>query len=370
MLRRTVHLASCSLGARSVELDDAMAQMLADMAAAGAPWPEFERQVDEARSRFAALIGAGRDQVAVVPNASVGAFQVASTRDRRARPRIVTSTSEFPSVAHVFLAQRADGAEVVHAADSLESYAELIDNTTGLVSAPLIGYQDSARLPVAEIAQAAHACGAEIVVDAYQAVGVEPVDVRRLDCDFLIAGTSKYLLGLPGLAFLYVRAPEHAARAPRLTGWFGRVNPHSFDPRALDFAESATRYETGTPAVFACYAANAGMRLIGALDPAAVQAHVGRLTEIARERLVEQGERLRAVPQARRGAHIGLIDADPAGLAGRLARRGVAVSPRGDVVRLSFHYYSAVEDIDALCAALRDDRLEHRLLPRTTASRS
>ncbi|MFD6107806.1 aminotransferase class V-fold PLP-dependent enzyme, partial [Nocardia salmonicida] len=52
--------------------------------------------------------------------------------------------------------------------------------------------------------------GAEVFVDAYQAAGVEPVDVHRLDCDYLVAGTSKYLLGLPGLAFLYARRPEAA----------------------------------------------------------------------------------------------------------------------------------------------------------------
>jgi len=64
-------------------------------------------------------------------------------------------------------------------------------------------------------------------VDAYQAVGVEPVDVERLDCDYLVAGTMKYLLGLPGLAFLYVRSPEGSDREPAADGMVGRGRPRS-----------------------------------------------------------------------------------------------------------------------------------------------
>ncbi|MEU7766525.1 aminotransferase class V-fold PLP-dependent enzyme [Nocardia sp. NPDC049190] len=333
------------------------------MAVGGAPWEAFERQVDEARSRFAALIGARDDQVAVMPNASVGAYQVASTRDWSARERIVTTTAEFPSIAHVWLAQRACGAEVVYAAPAAESYAGLINRHTSLVSVPLISYYDAARPPVTEVVRAARSVGAEVFVDAYQAVGVEPVDVGRLDCDFLVAGTSKYLLGLPGLAFLYTRSPERTDHTPRLTGWFGRVDPFAFDPYHLDFSTSATRFETGTAAVPACYAANAGLRLIAELNPTTVRAHVRQLVESACERLIEQGEQVRALPPTRRGAHIGLIDSDPAGLARRLTERGVVVSPRGDLIRVAFHYYSDIEDITALCAALRADRARVGRLP-------
>lgn len=358
-LERTVHLASCSLGARSVDLDQALARMLEDMAGKAAPWDLFEEQVATARQEFAALIGASTDQVAVVPNASVGAYQVASTLEWGSRPRVVTCGFEFPSIAQVWLAQRPRGAEV-HFAERTGGYAQSADRRTGLVSVPLTGYRDARRFPVAAIARAAHNAGALVFVDAYQAVGVEPVDVRELDCDFLVAGTMKYLLGLPGLAFLYAREPARTARAPRLTGWFGRVDPFAFNPRRLDFPASATRFETGTPAVPACYAASAGLRLIRSLDQAAVREYILDLTDFAVEQLTERGLVVRALPRERRGAHIGLADPDPAGLARRLADCGVVVSPRGNVARLSFHYYSSTDDVTALCAALDNTRSNTR----------
>jgi selenocysteine lyase/cysteine desulfurase len=181
---------------------------------------------------------------------------------------------------------------------------------------------------------------------------VLPVDVTELGCDYLVAGALKYLAGLPGVAFLYVRDGVPAGRDPELTGWFGRVDPFAFDPRRLDFAPTARRFETGTPAVPALYAANAGLSLFAGVDLADVRRHVHRLIDRADRALTAQGERVHRAE--RPGAHLGLYDADPAALAGWLAERGIAVSPRGPVVRLSFHYYNSGADVDALCQALRD----------------
>jgi selenocysteine lyase/cysteine desulfurase len=362
VLDRLVHLASCSLGARSTALDAALERMLAAMATGGAPWPEFEAEVRAARHGFAALIGADPDQVAVVPNASVGAYQAVSTLDLRRRPRLLTTAEEFPSVAHVWRAQRARGAEVtVVPVDPLaadpDDYRRALDERVGLVSVPLVGYRHGARFPVAEVAAAAHAAGARVFVDAYQAVGVLPVDVDALGCDYLVAGTLKYLLGLPGLAFLYARSAPAGDLDPVLTGWFGRVDPFAFDPATLDFPAGARRFETGTPAVPAVYAANAGLRLVRSLDLAAVADHVRGLVGLAAERLTAQGERVRLAPDpAARGAHLGLVDADPPALGRWLAERGVVVSPRGAVARIAFHYYNHAQDVEALCAAVHEFR--------------
>jgi selenocysteine lyase/cysteine desulfurase len=351
-LADTVYLASCSLGARSLDVTAALGDMLDDMA-----WPAFEEQVAQARTRFAALIGARPDEVAIVPNASVGAFQVASTVDWTRRPRLVTTDAEFPSLSHVWLAQRPRGAEVTHVPAEHDRYLAAIDGRTALVSVPAVTYQHAARLPVAEIAAAAHAVGARVFVDAYQAVGVLPVDVTALGCDYLVAGTLKYLLGLPGLAFLYVRDGVTDDLPPQLTGWFGRVDPFAFDPHGLDFPATARRFETGTPAVPACYAANAGLALIAGLDLSTVDRQVGELVALAAATLVEIGVTVRE--PGVRGAHVAFVDEDPQRLADRLAARRIVVSPRGDTVRLSFHHYNNADDVAAVCAAVRELRGTH-----------
>ncbi|WP_031465247.1 aminotransferase class V-fold PLP-dependent enzyme [Sciscionella sediminilitoris] len=362
MLADTVHLASCSQGARSTRLDEAMREMLDSMREHAAPWGIWMGEVERARSGFAALIGAAPEEIAIVPNASVGAYQVASTLSLRERPELLTWELEFPSIAQVWLGQRDRGAEVTHlpATDArlrTEEVAAAVSGRTALVSVPLVSYANGARAEVAEVTGLAREAGARSFVDAYQAAGVVDIDVRRLGCDYLVAGALKYLLGLPGFAFLYVRGGIEDQRTPSLTGWFGRRDPFAFDPHELDFPCEARRFETGTPAIPAAYAARAGLELLSGLDIAAVERHIGGLVQDTAERLNELGYRFyRPAAEFATGPMLAVYVEDPEHAAGWLAQRRIVVSARGSVIRLSFHYYNTAEDVAAACAALAEYR--------------
>lgn len=361
-LADTVHLASCSQGALSLELSGALDEFAWTMRTYGAPWDRWVGQVEEARARFARLIRADPEEVAVLPCASDGAAQIASTFDWSRRPRIVTTDLEFPSVAHVWLAQVARGAEVVHVKDRdgivwAEDYVAAVDERTALVSVPLVSYLGGVRLPVAETVARARETGARTFVDAYQAAGVLPVDVTEIGCDYLVAGALKYLLGVPGIAFLYVRGGTADHLPPPHTGWFARVQPFAFDPRHLDYAAEARRFETGTPAIPAAYGANAGMRVLGQVDPETVEAYVRGLVDELSDRLQSAGERLGSPRDpALRGPQVALADDDPDALAAWLGARRIVASPRGRLLRLSLHYYNDTSDLDAVCAALAEHR--------------
>lgn len=358
----TVHLASCSQGALSDELSQRLSEFQHTIRRHGPAWGDWMGKVGEARSLFARLIGADVDEIAVVPSASEGAYQVGSTQSWRRRPRLITTEMEFPSVAHVWLAQQARGADVAYVSDDdgiveSDAYRELVDERAGLVSVPLVSYRNGLRLPVREVIDLAHAQGAKVFVDAYQGLGVEPVDVRELGCDYLVCGGLKYLLGISGVAFLYVRAGLVDEAAPTLTGWFGREDPFAFDPRTLDHPTHARRFETGTPSIPSVYGALAGMSLLEPLDAHRVRDHVGELSRALQDRLVEAGEKLRSPEDDRlRGPMVALYDADPHALDGHLRSRGVIASPRGDAVRLSLHYYNDESDIDAVVRAVADFR--------------
>ena len=362
LLSDTVHLASCSQGAASLRLIAALDEFQWSMRSHGAPWDLWMAEVATARRMFAALIGASPDEVAIVSCASAGAYQVASTFDWRRRPVIVSTDLEFPSIAHVWLAQGRRDAEVrfVPARDGLvsaEDYAVAVDETTGLVSVPLASYRGGGRLPVAAAVATARAAGARVFIDAYQGAGVVPIDVRALDCDYLVAGSLKYLLGVPGIAFLYARDGLADELAPTMTGWFGRVDPFAFDPRTLDFPSSARRFETGTPAIPAAYGAVAGLATLAGTDVALIDAHVRELAGLAHERLGAAGEQVFSPGDPSvRGPQVAIIDDDPAGLAAFLARRHIVTSPRGDLLRLSFHYYNNESDVTAGCDAIGEYR--------------
>lgn len=360
----TVHLASCSQGAVSEHLSATMGELAYSLRSQGAPWGEWMAEVDRAREGFARLVRASPDEVALVPSASVGAFQVASVQDFAERNHIVCMAGEFPSVGNVFAAQCANGATVrwvSHAAMAehgvVEAYREQIDETTRLVSVPLALYSNGSVQPVNAIAKHARAMGARVFVDAYQAAGVLPIDVTRLDCDYLVTGSLKYLLGLPGAAFVFAREGVTDQREPQLTGWFGRVDPFAFDPKSLDFPAAARRFESGTPAVPAVYAARAGLDVLAKLDHGEVQKHVSDLVAGLGAKLVAAGESLSlpatdAVP----GPQVALLDADPDNLAAYLQQRRIVTAARGSILRMSFHYYNSWADVDAVVQSISDYR--------------
>ena len=354
----TAHLCSCSEGALSDRVMVAMSEFMTSWRVHAAPWQYWMEEVDRARALFAALIHADADEIAVVSCASEGAFQAAWSLDYQARPRILTNDLEFPSIAHVWLAQEGRGAAVdfIPHQEGLvdpQAYRARLDADVSLVSVPLVSYANGMRLPVTEIAREAHRQGARVFVDAYQGVGVMPVDVRELDCDYLVAGTLKYLLGSPGLAFLYAREAAAAPRDPILTGWFARQEPFAFNPRRLDYAVDARRYQTGTPAIPAAFAGRAGLDLINETDTPSVFAHVQDLAGRLQDRLLGEGFALFSpTDPAFRGPQVTVRVDDAEACAAFLTDRHVIVSPRGQAVRVSLHYYNNADDLDRVAEGL------------------
>ncbi|MEU2612621.1 aminotransferase class V-fold PLP-dependent enzyme [Micromonospora sp. NPDC007271] len=335
--------------------------MLDDLSRPGF-WQACEEQVAQARRLFARLIGADVDQVAILPNASIAAHQAAAGRRWRHRREILTTPAEFPGIAHTWLAQ--PGARVrwcgtPDGAVRTGDYLSQITPRTALVSVPAVTYRDATRLDVARIAGAAHEAGATVFVDAYQAAGVMPLHVDTLRCDYLVTGTGKYLLGLPGLAFLYVRHPD--GPPPALTGWLGRTNPHAMRATVLDSPAHARRYETGTPAPAAVYAAVAGLSLVHSLDLQHVRHHTQRLIAATAQRLGAQGEVVRLAPDAdAQGAHLALVEPHAEAMAAWLGHRSVTAAPRSGVLRLAVHAYTTTDDIDTTCEAIAAYRCRSR----------
>src|SRR5437762_3032207 len=136
-----------------------------------------------------------------------------------------------------------------------------------------------ARYGAAVHAAAARRGGARPLVDASQAVGQIPVDVHALGVDFLTAGGLKWLLGGPGIVFLYAREELTRSLAPQIAGWFSHKNQFAFDPRALELHEDARRFELGTPSLAAVYAQLGGLEYIEEIGVPAIRLATAALPE-------------------------------------------------------------------------------------------
>jgi selenocysteine lyase/cysteine desulfurase len=113
IFKRRVYVNSCSQGALSIDVDEAMRAFLDSWHESGSPWEMWVDQVERLRARFAASIGAEVDEIAVMPSASAGINAVASALsfDGR-RSRVVIGDFEFPTMAQIWLAQERRGASI------------------------------------------------------------------------------------------------------------------------------------------------------------------------------------------------------------------------------------------------------------------
>jgi selenocysteine lyase/cysteine desulfurase len=197
------------------------------------------------------------------------------------------------------------------------------------------------------IADIAHARGSLLFVDAYQTLGTMPIDVKSLDVDFLAAGNLKFLMGVPGIAFLYVRREVIDRLVPTVTGWFGRANPFAFKVRDLDWSDTASRFDTGTPPIINAYIARAGMGVINDLGPSNIRAWL----EILGQRLIDGG-RSRGLTLhgtndiARKTSTTAFVVDDSHAVELAMRARNVLPSARGPVIRLAPHFYSTLDDVD------------------------
>ncbi len=366
LLEHKVYLNSGSYCALANRVRAAFETYLEDRLAVGANWDVWVTKNEAVRSLMARVLHASPDEIAVTASASAGLNALASALEfSGGRDKIVVSDFEFPTNAQIWHSQEQRGARVVHARRDVdgyippESFVDLIDESTRLVAITHVCFRNGARLDIPAIVRLARAKGAMVLLDCYQSVGSVDVDVKALDVDFAVGGMLKYLLGTAGIGFLYVRDSLVRSLQPIHSGWFAQENIFAMDITANRPASTARRFESGTPAVVNCYAAEAGLEVLLGVGTQAIERRVRSLTRRCMERLREIGwPSITPASDERRGAMICVPSRASGPLSQELMKRNIVTSNRDDNLRICLHFYNNDEDVDVLIEALRELRGE------------
>ena len=360
LLASKAQLSSCSQSALSQPVSDAITRYLDSWRERGMDWGGWAVVLEAARTAFARLIHADAQDIAVMSCVSDLASSVGNCLSYvPGKNGIVLGEIDFPSLGHVWLAQQERGAVVKFVTPdaggeiTLEQYARAIDANTRLVSVSQVSYSNGFKQDIAAIAALAHAQDALFLVDAYQSMGAMVIDVVRDGVDILVCGGQKYLLGCPGIAFMYVRRDIAQQLRPANTGWFGRVNPFAFDIRLLDYADGARRFDTGTPPYISAAAAGAGMELLERVGVDRIEAHIENLSRVALDTAESLGLAIASPRDPRRkGSNTAIRVNDSAGLERKMAEAGFVVSARGPLIRVAPHFYNSEEEVAGAMHAL------------------
>ena len=262
LVRRT-YLNSCSLGALSHRALGRIATFHEDWHSFGASaWYEiWMGRLGELRGRIARFVNAQDSEIALAASTSAAISVLGSALDYSRRNRIILAELDFPTVAYQWMVR--PGVEVIRipsddgVAIDPQRVIDAIDDRTALVAISHVFFTTGAIQDMSGIAEAARRHGAFFLVDAYQSAGQVPIDVHALGADALVTGPLKWLLGGPGLAYMYVRDEWVHALRPTITGWFAARDQFAFDIHGFEFKDDARRFEMGTPALPTVHSARA-----------------------------------------------------------------------------------------------------------------
>ncbi|MEL7533654.1 MAG: cysteine desulfurase [Bacteroidota bacterium] len=246
----------------------------------------------------------------------------------------------------------------------MEAYKALLSDRTKLVSVVHTSNSLGTINPVKEIIDLAHERDIPVILDGAQAVPHQAVDVRDLDCDFMVFSGHK-MLGPTGVGFLYGKEKWLEAMPP-YKGGGDMIKTVSFE--GTTFADLPHKFEAGTPNIAGVIGTGAGISYMESLGYEAIAAQEADLLAYGTERLAEF-ENMRFIGTAAHKASVIsflLGDIHPYDAGTLLDQLGIAIRTghhctqplwqRFNIpgtARASFAFYNTREEIDQLVVALQ-----------------
>jgi kynureninase len=356
---------SNSLGAMPRDVEAQLMQYTHEWQTEGVEsWHTWFPLVDTVSGLFGKIIGAEAQDVTLIHNLTIGSALIASCLDFTGkRNKVVFTELHFPTISYVWHGWQKYGA-TVHMVTSdngihvdTQRICEAIDEETMIVPISHVYFRSGALQDIKTIIDHAHAKGALVMVDSYQAAGVVPIDVKGLNVDILASGVLKWLCGGPGAAFMYVRRDLQERFQPAIRGWLGDKEPFEFVMPDVNFADGMHRFLTSSIQVPCLYTAVPALKMMGAIGIDAIRQKSLRMTQRIFDKCDAYGFKVNSPREEHRRG--GALTVDPNGITqGRystkeindeLIRRRFVTDYRPPTgIRIAPHFYNTLDEVDAV----------------------
>lgn len=320
------------------------------------------------RENIAKLIGGRPEQIALTSGASAGAAAVAYALKWQPGDEVILAKGEFPLQYTTWKPmEEREGLKVKVVASQgrfigAEDLIAAMTPRTRIVSVSLVRYDDGSLLDAPRVGEACHKQGALLLLDVSQCCGAIPMDVDKLDADFLVCAGYKWLLSPFGTGFFWMKSEHLGTVRPGPFYWMAVKGADNFS--ALNFddpkpAPSAKRWDAPEWASYFNFnlaAMDASLDLVSRMGAENVSAHNRRLIDFMFERLPKDrciaASPLEAWQRGPYGCFSARTREKTTELYQRLRKENVIVSLREGNIRVSPHLYNAERDIDRLISVI------------------
>jgi cysteine desulfurase / selenocysteine lyase len=354
--------------------------------AAVAPWPQrtakavedFARQnvqrgaadyrdwcavEDQLRQQFAALLNAPSvDDIALLKNTSEALSVVAYGLNWAAGDNVVINNQEFPSNRIVWESLQRLGVETKEAileagVTPEDAILDTCTRRTRLVAVSSVQYATGLRMDLERLGAACKARGILLCVDAIQSLGALPMDVQKVQADFLMADGHKWMLGPEGIAVLYCRSDLRAELELFQYGWHMVEDRGNYDNKTWRAATTGHRFECGSPNMLGVHALQASLSLLLEVGMQNISRQVTeKAAGISGFVTATEGLELLSTDDPERRSGIVCFrkrGVESSALFAHLMHNNIVCAPRGGGIRFSPHFYTPDDKIRAALDSVR-----------------
>ena len=311
-----------------------------------------DAEIDAARTRIARLWNVTPGDIGFVSNVAEGVSIVAESLDWREGDSIAIDANEYPSVVAP-VALRRSPAIALRQAHGMrpDRLAACVDATTRIIAVSYVSYLTGERVDLHAMRALADSVGALLIVDFTQASGYLPIEASI--ADFAFSACYKWMLGITGVAVAYWNRQRQPDWAPLSAGWYSLApGSRGYDQRP-PLKSDAMRFTRGNPAHCPIYVLNSALSYLSQFPMPDVQRHVQTLTTTLLDALAATGtEVMTPRDPARHGASVCIASPRAQAVVDALYEKGVYAWGGQGRVRISFHGYNAMADVDRTIAAL------------------
>lgn len=316
---------------------------------------EWFSKLEQTRRAVAELVSASVEEIAFVPSTSSGLSLIANAILWKEGDVVLYPADEFPSNRFVWdnLNRKGVIARPIRGHSFAEQLAKEDLSRVRLVAVSAVSYLDGRLHPIEEIVSLCAPRGILVAVDGVQAIGAIPVDVHAWNCDFLVCGGQKWLLGPIGSGFVYVKKERLEELFVSQVGWASSQYLGDFQRQELVFADSARRFEPALPDIPAVAALGASIAAMNHIGWENIHGRIQQLVGLARKGLEQLG--FQPITPKNSAGILAISIKDPH-IASKLTVNHVITTYREGLLRISLHASADENDIAALFEGLSENQ--------------